>query len=70
MTFNETFKVIKVSKDRIGAIVGKKGSVKSEIELKCNVRLDIDGESGDVSIDLKKTMIVRLLMLEFLRLLK
>lgn len=54
MTFNETFKVIKVSKDRIGAIVGKKGSVKSEIELKCNVRLDIDGESGDVSIGFKK----------------
>lgn len=53
MTFNGIFKVIKVSKDRIGAIVGKKGSVKSEIESKCNVHLDIDGESGDVSIGFK-----------------
>ncbi|MBA3749597.1 MAG: RNA-binding protein [Nitrosopumilus sp.] len=47
------FKVIKVSKDRIGAIVGKKGSVKSEIESKCNVHLNIDGESGDVIIGFK-----------------
>jgi ribosomal RNA assembly protein len=53
VTFNGIFKVIKVSKDRIGAIVGKKGSVKSEIESKCNVHLDIDGESGDVSIGFK-----------------
>jgi ribosomal RNA assembly protein len=53
VTLNSPFKVIKVSKDRIGAIVGSKGSVKSEIESKCNVRLDIDGESGDVSIGFK-----------------
>jgi ribosomal RNA assembly protein len=53
VTLNGPFKVIKVSKDRIGAIVGRKGSVKSEIESKCNVRLDIDGESGDVSIGFK-----------------
>ncbi len=53
MTFNGSFKVIKVAKDRIGAIVGKKGSVKLEIESKCNVKLNIDGESGDVSVELK-----------------
>jgi len=53
VTFNGIFKVIKVSKDRVGVIVGKKGSVKSEIESKCNVRLEIDGESGDVSIGFK-----------------
>lgn len=53
MTFNGPFKVIKVSKDRIGAIVGRRGSVKSEIESKCNVHLDIDGESCDVSIGFK-----------------
>jgi ribosomal RNA assembly protein len=53
VTLNGPFKVIKVSKDRIGVIVGRKGSVKSEIETKCNVRLDIDGESGDVSIGFK-----------------
>ncbi|HEY6536802.1 MAG TPA: KH domain-containing protein [Candidatus Nitrosocosmicus sp.] len=53
MTFNGSFRVIKVAKDRIGAIVGKKGSVKIEIESKCNVKLNIDGESGDVSVELK-----------------
>jgi len=53
VTFNGSFRVIKVAKDRIGAIVGKKGSVKLEIESKCNVKLNIDGESGDVSVELK-----------------
>lgn len=47
------FKVIKVSRDRIGSIVGKKGSVKNDIETRCNVILDIDGETGDISIRLK-----------------
>lgn len=47
------FKVIKVSRDRIGSIVGKKGAVKNEIEKRCNVILDIDGETGDISIRLK-----------------
>jgi ribosomal RNA assembly protein len=53
VTTGGIFKIIKVSKDRIGAIVGKKGAVKSEIENKCNVELDIDGETGDVMIKLK-----------------
>lgn len=53
MTFDNIFKVIKVSKDRIGVIVGKRGSVKSEIESKCNIVLDIDGETGDISIRLR-----------------
>jgi ribosomal RNA assembly protein len=53
VTLNNVFKVIKVSKDRIGSIVGKSGSVKSEIESRCNVLLNIDGESGDVSILIK-----------------
>jgi ribosomal RNA assembly protein len=53
VTTGSIFKTIKVSKDRIGAIVGKKGSVKKEIEKKCNVELNIDGETGDISIKLK-----------------
>ncbi len=55
MTFSEVFKVIKVSQDRIGVIVGKKGSVKSEIESKCKIILDIDGEAGDIAICTKNT---------------
>lgn len=53
MTFDGIFKLIKVSNDRIGVLVGKKGSIKSEIESKCNVSLDIDGETGEVAIRLK-----------------
>ena len=53
MTTNGVFKIIKVSKDRIGAIVGKKGAVKDEIESKCNVLLDIDGENGDITIKMR-----------------
>lgn len=53
MTFERIFKTIKVSKDRIGSIVGKNGNIKSEIESKCKVYLDVDGETGDVSIKLR-----------------
>jgi ribosomal RNA assembly protein len=53
VTFDGVFKTVRVSKDRIGSIVGKNGKVKTEIESKCKVYLDIDGETGDVSIRLK-----------------
>ena len=41
---------IKIPVDRIGALVGKEGVIKSEIEKRCNVRLDINGETGDVQL--------------------
>jgi ribosomal RNA assembly protein len=53
VTFEGVFKTVKVSKDRIGSIVGKNGKVKAEIELKCNVNIDVNGETGDVSIRLR-----------------
>ena len=53
MTFDGVFKTVRVPRDRIGSIVGKSGQVKTEIESKCNVYLDVDGETGDVSIKLK-----------------
>ena len=53
MTFDGIFKTVRVPRDRIGSIVGKSGQVKTEIESKCNVYLDVDGETGDVSIKLK-----------------
>jgi ribosomal RNA assembly protein len=34
----------------VGALVGKDGIVKSEIEKRCRVSLEIDGESGDVRV--------------------
>ncbi|KXS42488.1 MAG: KH domain protein [Methanolobus sp. T82-4] len=41
---------VKVPKDRIGAIIGPKGSVKELIENKSGAKLDIDSESGVVEI--------------------
>jgi ribosomal RNA assembly protein len=44
--------VIKVPRDRIGVLIGKGGKVKEMIEQEFNVRLDIDGESGDVRVSM------------------
>jgi ribosomal RNA assembly protein len=41
---------LKIPLERVGALVGKEGSVKNEIEKRCDVVLDINGESGDVQI--------------------
>ncbi|WP_406660548.1 KH domain-containing protein [Methanolobus sp. ZRKC3] len=41
---------IKIPKDRIGAIIGPKGSVKQLIENKSTAELDIDSENGVVEI--------------------
>ncbi|HLE65225.1 MAG TPA: KH domain-containing protein [Candidatus Bathyarchaeia archaeon] len=42
-----------IPKDRIGVLVGPKGSVKSTIEEKLSVALSIDSESGSVDIGLR-----------------
>lgn len=47
---NISTQTVKVPLDRVGVLVGKEGVVKAEIEKKCQVDLDIDGESGDVRI--------------------
>lgn len=41
---------IKVPTERVGAIIGPKGSVKQIIESKSTAKLDIDSESGTVEI--------------------
>ena len=41
---------IRVSRERIGVIIGKKGKVKNEIEKKCKVNLEIDSDYGDIVI--------------------
>ncbi len=43
---------IKIPGDRIGALVGPNGTVKSIIERKLSVRLEIDSEDGSVQITL------------------
>ena len=36
--------------ERVGVLIGSKGKVKGEIEKRCTVKVDIDGESGDITI--------------------
>lgn len=43
-------KSLKIPHDRIGAIIGKKGKTKEEIEKKCDIRIDIDGDNGAVTV--------------------
>jgi ribosomal RNA assembly protein len=42
--------VVKVPRDRIGAIIGKNGRVKGQIQDKCNVLIEIDSKTGDATI--------------------
>jgi ribosomal RNA assembly protein len=43
-------KIIRIPVDRIGALIGKSGKVKLQIEKSCSVKLNIDGESGEIEI--------------------
>jgi len=43
-------KIIRISSDRVGALIGKSGKVKLKIEKECYVSLKIDSESGEVEI--------------------
>ena len=47
MSFQHT---IKIPKERIGALIGKRGKVKLQIEKKCGVEIEIDSETGDANI--------------------
>jgi len=43
-------KLIRIPTDRIGVLIGKSGKVKSKIEKKCSVKLEIDSETGETLI--------------------
>ncbi|MBM2852141.1 MAG: RNA-binding protein [Candidatus Nitrosotenuis sp.] len=43
-------KIIRIPVDRVGALIGKSGKVKLQIEKNCSVKLNIDGESGEIEI--------------------
>ena len=45
--------VVKVPRDRIGVIIGKKGKVKGQIQDRCNVLIEIDSKTGDAIISLR-----------------
>lgn len=42
--------IIRIPMERVGALVGKEGSIKDEIERHCGVTLEIDGETGEARI--------------------
>lgn len=42
--------IIRVPVERVGALVGKEGNVKTEIERRCGVALEIDGKTGEAKI--------------------
>jgi len=44
----------KIPKDRIGALIGPEGQVKTTLEKRLSVELTIDSETGDVTITLAK----------------
>lgn len=43
-------KMVRIPTDRIGALIGKSGIVKAEIEKKCSVSIDVDSETGETLI--------------------
>lgn len=43
-------KLIRIPSDRIGALIGKSGNVKSKIEETCSVELEINGDTGEILI--------------------
>jgi ribosomal RNA assembly protein len=47
MSFQHT---LKIPRERIGALIGKSGRVKQQIEKRCGVEIEIDSETGDAII--------------------
>jgi len=47
VSFEQT---LKLSPDRIGVLIGKGGKVKSEIEERCSVSINVDGKTGEINI--------------------
>ena len=45
---------VRIPKDRIGVLIGKNGKVKAEVEKRTGVRIMIDSEEGDVTVDYSK----------------
>jgi ribosomal RNA assembly protein len=58
-------RIVRLPRDRVGAVIGPGGSVKATLERRARVRLDIDSETGEVEIEeTPKTDPLRVLMVE------
>jgi ribosomal RNA assembly protein len=49
-----TRQTVKIPKDRVGVLIGKKGGVKAQVEKRTGVRISVDSEEGDVTVDYSK----------------
>jgi len=49
---------LKIPKERIGVLIGKKGEIKRELEKRGNVKIDVDSEHGDVVITGKDAIMI------------
>jgi len=49
---------MKIPKDRVGALIGKKGEIKKYIENKGNIKLEIDSKTGDVALIGKDSVVL------------
>jgi ribosomal RNA assembly protein len=47
---------VKIPRDRIGALIGPEGEAKQRIEGKLQIGLQVDSQTGDVTIDLDKEL--------------
>ncbi|HUU06933.1 MAG TPA: KH domain-containing protein, partial [Thermoplasmata archaeon] len=45
---------VRIPKDRIGVLIGRKGGIKAQVEARTGVRITVDSEEGDVTIDYSK----------------
>lgn len=48
-------KIVRIPQDRVAVLIGKKGEVKRQMEERTGAVLDIDSESGEVTIDASKS---------------
>ena len=46
---------VRISKERIGALIGRSGETKAELERKAKVKILVDSESGEVTISENKS---------------
>ena len=47
---------LRLPKERVGVLIGKKGEIKQTIEERAGVNLNIDSETGEVTIDSEKVV--------------
>jgi ribosomal RNA assembly protein len=45
---------VKIPKDRIGVLIGRNGEVKTKVEKRTGVRIIVDSEEGDVTLDFSR----------------